>query len=407
MALPARANRLRLAVLVVSFAALVCDPALAGDALTQSGVVIDKRPVVDSAHWQISETSATWDTAGFTGKYTWSIPSSIPAAGANASLTVTSTDKSGGRYNGVISATADMTIEGTPRAEALADKNGGQATASDTASFQLVPGSYCDTCTPSVTVFVQDGPHVTFQYKVAAPPCSVAARFSAEGAAEDPSCQLGKLPVNKTVNVDVPEPGKTTNISPRRIPPGTDGLDWAIKLLKEAEAEEEAKAREEAKNLATALAAKFGAEKAQNLIGWCVVVHAPPLEIELTWDESAAINAALYKACARVLLGAEAPKPASARAAARRCQVTVVPLFKKGTKVTKRRRKQAVAAIEERVKASCDAKRTGFVASLKARGKGATLNQVTGSKIGAPLARLSDTPANGLRASVRWKAVRR
>ena len=408
MALPARAARL--AVLVVSFAALVCDPALAADSLKQSGVVIDKRPVVDAAHWSISESSATWDTPGYTGKYTWSIPSSIPAAGANASLTVTSTDKSGGRYNGVISATADMTIEGTAQAQALADKNGGQATASDTATFKLVPGSYSDTATPSVTVFVQDGPHVTFQYKVDAPPCSVAARFSAEGAADDPNCKLGKLPIGKQVGVDTPEPGKAKNVSPTAIPPETYNL--ILEILAEQEAE----------RLAAALAAKFGATEAKDLIAGCFVVvqggfaeDDPPTFdwfgniINRNVKISSEGKTAIFNACARLLLSPSPPAPPAdrARVAATGCHVITVPVFEKGTKVTKRRRKQARAAILEQVKPSCDDKQKGFTASLKARGKGATLNRVTGKNIGAPLTRLSNTPANGRRTSVRWKAVKR
>ena len=408
MALATRADRLRFAVLVGLFGALVCHPALAGDSLTRSGVVIDKRPVVDSGHWTITETSATWNTDGFTGKYTWSIPSSIPAAGANASLTVTSTDKSGGRYNGVISATADMTIEGTARAEALADKNGGQATASDTANFKLVPGSYCDTCTPSVTVFVQDGPHVTFQYKVDQPPCSVAARFSAEGAADDPNCKLGKLPVNKKVTVDSPEPGKTKNISPRAIPPET--YDLILTILAEQEGE----------RLAAALTAKFGAKAAHDLIAGCFVVAQGGFEedkqqldrfgeIETKKVTSREGKLALYNACARLLLSGSPPAPPArrARVAATGCRVITVPVFEKGTKVTKRRRKQARAAILDQVKPSCDDKRQGFTASLKARGKGATLSRAARKSIGAPLARFSNTPADGQRTSVRWKAVKR
>ena len=118
-------------------------------------------------------------------------------------------------------------------------------------------------------------------------------------------------------------------------------------------------------------------------------------------------NVAIYNACARLLLSAGPPAARRARVAATGCRVITVPLFEKGTKVTKRRRKQARAAILEQVKPSCDDKRKGFTASLKARGKGATLNDVTGKNIGAPLTRVSDTPANGQRASVRWKAARR
>ena len=140
--------------------------AAAGDALKLKQVTIDKSGMIDDANWTVSESSATWDTAGFRGEYTWTIPSSIPAAGASGTIRVTATDKSGGRYNGVIEAFGPLVETGTARAEALADKNGGQATVTDTESFKLI-GNSCSPCT--VTVGVQDGPKVTFRYE--ADPC--------------------------------------------------------------------------------------------------------------------------------------------------------------------------------------------------------------------------------------------
>ena len=382
------------AVVALSLGVLACEPALAADSLKQTGVVIDRRGVVDPGHWTISETAATWDTPSFTGRYTWSIPSSIPASGANASLSVTSTDKSGGRYNGVIGASADMTIEGTAQAQALADKNGGTATASATAQFRLVPGSHCDTCTPTVTVAVQDGPKVTFQYSVATPPCSVAARFS---QAQGNDCKLGKLPVGKKVTVAQPGPGETTNISPTAIPPET--YELILEILAEQEGE----------RLAAALTAKVGgAKKAHDAIHGCVLITQSAFE-EHEFEREARLTregqTALFNACARLLLSGM--PSTGARPAASGCRATVAPLFKKGSRVTKRRRRQAVAAIRERVRASCRRRPKGIAVTLRARGRRATLNRVTGRRIGAPLARASTTPANGRRATVLWKARRR
>jgi hypothetical protein len=239
----------------------------------------------------------------------------------------------------------------------------------------------------------------------ARPPHCGAASFLADAAAE--GCDLGSLPIGKRVTVDSPKPGKTKDISPREIPE-------LNRLILEILAEQEAE------RLAAALAAKFGAKEAHGLIAGCFVVAQGGFEEEhIQFDKNGLIETkkvlsregmvAIYNACARLLLSPEPPASAArrARVAATGCRVIVVPVFEKGTKVTKRRRKQARAAILEQVKPSCDDKRKGFTASLKARGKGATLNRVTGKNIGAPLARLSDTPANGRRVSVRWTAARR
>ncbi|MEA2324203.1 MAG: hypothetical protein QOD81_4053 [Solirubrobacteraceae bacterium] len=143
--------------------------ASAGDSLQLVGTPqIDRTGILLAAKWtSITASGATWDTDGWRGEFSWSIPSSIPPGGAPASVTVTATDKNGGRYNGVIGATGNLFIEGGPAvAEALADKVAGPATKSATKSFRLVPGSYCDTCPISVTVGIQDGPRITFNYKV-------------------------------------------------------------------------------------------------------------------------------------------------------------------------------------------------------------------------------------------------
>ena len=144
--------------------------ARAAAALTLKQTTVDKRPVseggpvVDSAHWTITESAAQWDTDGFRGTYAWTIPSSIPAGGAQGNVRVQSTDKSGGRYNGVISATSGMIQGGSARAEALADKNGGTPTATDSQNFELDPDACGSSCT--VIVSVQDGPVITYRYEV-------------------------------------------------------------------------------------------------------------------------------------------------------------------------------------------------------------------------------------------------
>ena len=137
--------------------------ARAAAALRVTQVTIDKTGMVDSAHWTVSESAARWDTTGFTGDYSWTIPSSIPAGGAQGTIKVTATDKSGGRYNGSIGASGGIIEGGSAQAQALADKNGGTPTATASKSFELVPDSCGSSCT--VIVGVQDGPVVTFRFE--------------------------------------------------------------------------------------------------------------------------------------------------------------------------------------------------------------------------------------------------
>ena len=338
------------------------------------------------------------------------MPTTIPGAGTSVNVSVAATT-SKNEFGQHVRFVPSMTISGGlvkgGSVTLSADSN------SETAPSKTTPGTVELTTgngTFAVTVQMSDGPKYTYTYRdeEPPPPCSVAARFSAEGDAAAENCQLGKLPVNKNVKVNSPEPGKTTNISPTAIPPET------YKLILEILAEQEAE------RLAAALAAKFGAKEANDLIAGCFFVIQGGFEEEVTvgYDldnlttkkvTSREGKVAIYNACARLLLsgGTPAQAPRGADVAATGCRVITVPVFERGTKVTKRRRKQARAAILEQVKPSCDDKRKGFTASLNARGKGATLNDATGRNIGAPLARMSDTPANGRRVSVRWTARKR
>jgi len=205
--------------------------------------------------------------------------------------------------------------------------------------------------------------------------------------------------MGKRVNVDQPEPGKTKNISPREIPAETYGL--ILEILAEQEGE----------RLAAALTAKVGgAKQAHDAIHGCVLMTQSAFEHREFDQREATITregqVALFNACARLLLSQTTPTP-RARPAASGCHATVIPLFKKGAKVTKRRRTRAVKAIKRRIQASCRRKAKGMTVSLKARGKGAKLRSAIGRHVGAPLARKSNTPANGRRASVRWRALRR
>jgi hypothetical protein len=186
--------------------------AAAGDALQLTGTVIDRRGLVLPEKWTtINESFAVWDTDGWKGEYAYQIPSSIPPGGAQASLAVRATDKTGGRFAPKLDLTGNIAVVGGPaEATALADKNAGKETDSGTASFTLVPGSYCDTCAVSVTVNIQDGPHITFQYKVVpkAKPCPGGGKAAFAAATGPLIC-----------NEDEPGPGQSIIVSSSKIGP--------------------------------------------------------------------------------------------------------------------------------------------------------------------------------------------
>jgi hypothetical protein len=187
--------------------------ASAGDSLQLVGTPqIDRTGILLPDKWtSITGSGATWNTDGWLGEYSWNIPSSIPPGGAPASVTVTATDKTGGRFNGVIGAGGNLFIEGGPAvAEALADKVAGPATKSATKSFKLVPGSYCDGCAISVTVGIQDGPRITFNYKVVpkSKPCPDRKRITLAQARGPLVC-----------NTDEPDPGEAIKLSSPTLDP--------------------------------------------------------------------------------------------------------------------------------------------------------------------------------------------
>ena len=68
----------------------------------------------------------------------------------------------------------------------------------------MFPGSYCDTCPITVTVGVQDGPRITFRYKVVPKP-NPCANVSSRARAAAPDCT--------TKTLAEPAPGSTAKLS--------------------------------------------------------------------------------------------------------------------------------------------------------------------------------------------------
>jgi hypothetical protein len=144
------------------------------------------------------------------------------------------------------------------------------------------------------------------------------------------------------------------------------------------------------------------------VFGACIEFGRPLLGID-PHEEDAEVHragrATLFKACAEVLLrGSSVRAP---RTAARGCPVRVVPLFRKGAKVTKRDRARARRAISRRLRPTCKIRggRT-LRASLAARGD-KPLTRIIGRRVGAPVARKSRTPAGDRRMRVKWTAKKK
>jgi hypothetical protein len=198
------------------------------DALQLLNVTIDKSAMVYADRWTaVTESNAVWDPDGWHGDYSWTVPASIPKAGAPATLNVTATDKTGGRAALELDLSGNVAVDGGPaQATATADKTAGQPTASGSKTVTLVPGCYAAGSPIAVTVKVQDGPRITFNYKTVPAgggggACPTSA--SVFVAATCPAAPLG------TTTRPIPGPGKTTTTSsPGTIPSSARTSDTSV-----------------------------------------------------------------------------------------------------------------------------------------------------------------------------------
>jgi hypothetical protein len=159
--------------LVLGLAALLPSSAMAaGDSLQLVG-----QPQVDRAgslfpdDWVVTASSAVFDQPGYRADFSWNIPAAIPPSGADVTLTVTATDKSGGGLTTGLGLHGNVPFTGGDgTVYASANKNAGRPTATGSKTFRLTPGSYCDACPITVMIGLQSGPRVTFTYKVVPKP---------------------------------------------------------------------------------------------------------------------------------------------------------------------------------------------------------------------------------------------
>jgi len=132
-------------------------------------VEINRTGMLFPERWVITENSASLDTPQYSHEHSWTIPRTIPPTGAQATVTTTATDKTGGRISAVTTLFGYIDIDGTTGVSVVAnaDAAAGQATVTETRTVTLAPRGGGP---PFVTARVQDGPDVRFNYRIVPTP---------------------------------------------------------------------------------------------------------------------------------------------------------------------------------------------------------------------------------------------
>jgi hypothetical protein len=122
--------------------------------------------------WTYGDGNAKWDVPGqWVITYEWTIPATVPAAGANLTMKLAATERIGGPNNRIcpaMGAASGFGLQGAqPQAIGFCAEAGGTVTQSKTlkmvASPAQPPGSLL-----YLQIGLQDGPHYTYTYKGAA-----------------------------------------------------------------------------------------------------------------------------------------------------------------------------------------------------------------------------------------------
>jgi hypothetical protein len=225
-------------------------------------------------------------------------------------------------------------------------------------------------------------------------PCAVSASLHAFAAGS--GCTIGALPFGQPVSIKAPATGKAGNLSTARIPP--ELLEVLIEIHVEREAE----------RMQAALEAVLKKPGGQATFRYCMWFADTVLANEDTVGYELGAHA---EACIRLALRSPPParRAAEGHAAAEGCRAAFIPVFPKGTKVTRKLRRRAASAARSRLRLSCKVQGDGTMsASVKARGKKATLNPVLGKRVRARLGLYTPTgTTRSERLGVRWDAKKR
>src|SRR3954447_5939425 len=140
-------------------------------------------------NWNYGDGMAKWDVPGqWLSTYEWTIPATVPAAGANLTMKLGATERIGGPNNRIcpaMGAVSGFGLQGAqPQTIGFCAEAGGTVSQSKTlkmvASSAQPPGSRL-----YLTIGLQDGPRFTYTYK-GAKKKAICRRFSS--AAADEQC---------------------------------------------------------------------------------------------------------------------------------------------------------------------------------------------------------------------------
>lgn len=171
---------------------LVSPPQCAAPQVVLGSACVDKSGLVVADKWTVGSGSAQWNVPGqWQIAYEWTVPQSIPPAGAKLTMKMTGTELIGGANNRICPAMGarggfELKGEAQPVTLGFCAEAGG--TKSDTKTVTLVPSSAAAAGTIAyLTVGAQDGPSYTYTYRAGAstPACPPALRVPASSGAGD------------------------------------------------------------------------------------------------------------------------------------------------------------------------------------------------------------------------------
>ena len=210
------------------------------------------------------------------------------------------------------------------------------------------------------------------------------------------NCKKG-LPFGSKVSVKAPGEKSPVEVSPKETPATAEDLFLAIREL----------VLEEEKNEIIAsiqLDLKQDPALGEAFRGCMVFGALLTIDEDFHITNSAESSLALLKACRRLLIKNTSGGRAGARVTADGCEAVFVPAFPRGEKVTKRKRRRAVAAARRQLAVSCTNRPGRLSVSIHAR-HGKKLRKIAQPRLRTFVGRrLIQGSVDEQRLGVRWRA---
>ena len=258
-----------------------------------------------------------------------------------------------------------------------------------------ISASYESSDTLTITIREVGGAEITYVYKRA----SQFTTCTGSGASAYVAADCDKLPFGSEFTFKAPGEKSPVDVSPKKTPGTSEEVFAAFREFVFARAEEEEQKRNEI--IATTTLAVEQDPELERLVSICVM-----LGVDLINEQSVprfGSATALTEACRRLLIKNTSSGRASAHAAANGCEAVFVPAFPKGEKVTKRKRKRAVAAARRQLDVSCSRRPGRLSTSIRAR-HGKKLREVTSPRLRTFVGRrLTQGSVEGQQLGVRWR----